>query len=1398
MSGTTSLRTRMGEALVLGFGLNLVAALAAGQTDARLSLASLYVPGAALEDTNDDGVADRVRARIVLADDASGAEVAAAAEIAARLGLETVAMDLPLGGESGFAIAIGSGALESLGTEGGASPAAGHGVVQVLDGDAPVVAVVGGDDAGLAAAAAWLASRAPRIFRVRGATLEELEAAVAESVGQDATGIRTVRIEVEAAADSLTAAEVRVETADAEAAARAAAAVEAAGEDLRFDSLATLVVSAAHAGGAEQATVENTPPAAEAGPIPGRPGSGGKDDLGLSVLYEPDGLLGDSNGDRIPDRLDSRLVVTDETPRAALSLAARLGLESAGLDFPVAATPDSLGDLESAPTLILTGTADANPLLGDLDLPALAPGEGYVGVVPDAFGGKPALAVTGGDVAGLERALEQAALGLPHLDAGARAKDHPTVTGVEDAMWRFLSLRTPAGQAAAAAYRLERISAEIRHLDIETSRIVVSIKDPAPGLERFLADHAADLGLGEVAIELDDRNVENAAVLHEEEFTVPSEVEAFRNLVTNRVLPAVDRGDGVRIRALLSEPPEIREQLRDEVRAQLANRGAPNPDVRILSAYRQGYSWIEEVILPRLVELRESGSATTRLRLLFRRHRPPPEWPQQAMHTPLRFQHAMFPADEILAEALSLDLGDVGYELREEEDAPAYQVVAEDASGNVILNEVFEGRMITRPFLDRYPDYELIQVPTGGLLAEVNGEAVVDERIATDAESFWDHYQADTLARMYDYVMELHEGKPRGPADAPYFGELRVDLSLSEPERLLGLEQEIESTHDSLHEDIYFVTHTFWRLIGRNSLGTELTYPGRVIPWMHPKQDGTPGTARIRFTGFRTSRPAVVVDYVAADGRTGSVRRNLSKVEVERPHALALGVRAGEAGVEHLRLRVKVDTDDDEHAAYVERHGEDQADARILSAEQATRVVELLGDLREAGLYREELAFAGLGRLDLAAGWTWDDDPDNSRAASLSANGDPPPFPDIMAFRGDTGDDDQLVQWDTPISPPEAYGILARMSEFPEATVYRIGESYLGQSVWAMDLMPLVEASHLSARKASLLKPTIIYSARQHANEVSSTSHVLRLAEMLLTDPEEKAALDRVNVVIHPVQNPDGARLAWDMHQVNPEHILHAGYWASLGIDSTSDAGQPMPIYPEAEVRPRLWRMWLPDIVLNPHGYPAHQLVQLFSEFSGLVRAGRRTERNWGFNKGWFMPGFDVVDDPELPRHKDEALKIRGYITDAIQANRAVAAMNQRTYDRYRRYGIQFDPESFRWDIHDGVNIQMPIKGRRASGGGRGGRGGGFSYDPKITIWSGGTEAPDEPARGDWMKLVASAGLSWDRAILQYLLDGDHRVKRNESEFFGGVSIRLNRPRPPEPPEDEEGETEQEGDAPGR
>ena len=75
-------------------------------------------------------------------------------------------------------------------------------------------------------------------------------------------------------------------------------------------------------------------------------------------------------------------------------------------------------------------------------------------------------------------------------------------------------------------------------------------------------------------------------------------------------------------------------------------------------------------------------------------------------------------------------------------------------------------------------------------------------------------------------------------------------------------------------------------------------------------------------------------------------------------------------------------------------------------------------------------------------------------------------------------------------------------------------------------------SERLSLAKATAYKPTIFITGRQHANEVSSTSHILRLAELLGSDPQYTEILKKVNVILHPVENPDGAEMAYELQKL--------------------------------------------------------------------------------------------------------------------------------------------------------------------------------------------------------------------------------------------------------------------------
>ena len=1376
-------------------------------------LASLFDPGMLVLDTNGDSVPDLVNAALILGNDPPATVLAAAGEIAARLGFETMAMDLPLAREATgeqFAVVVGRAGLAAAGLRSpGVDPASldsGEGTVAVRQEDGRTwVLVVGGDDEGLRAAARLFAGVLPHTRTLSTARLERVRddlAAALEAAGASEVDVRLTQARIRNGQPGVgrVIAEVAVADPDSGAAAEALRALaagdsttgsddDAPGNPLAYPGLES--VEARLAGGPAVRIAGRAPPD-RPGPIAGRPGSGGKAGLDLSNLYTSEGLLG---GGLIPDRVDAMLAPGGDGVDGLPDLAGRLGLESTGLVVPLTEPAAEIDRPGSRPTLVLAGVD--NPLTQQLadsariDLGALQPGEGLIQFVPDAFGSRPALVVTGADAAGAERALGQVALTLPHL--AERGDDRPTVDDVERGLWDALSGHAPAGQAATGLYKLGRIAGKLAERQIARADVLMSVEKADPGLDAYVQARAAEaLGLadaGRVAVTIDDRDVQRAATIFADTLTLASEVDRFRELFRSRVLPAAGSGGPIRVEARLSEPPELRRELEREARQALIDAGAsPSAiDVRVLSAFKQGYSWIEEIILPRLAGGDDPDGGGSReigeILIRFRRNDPPPEWPQQAIHTPVRWLHEIFPIDEVLARELGLDLERIRFE--ETTEGPIYEVAVSDAGGAEILRDSFEPRWVLRPYFDRFRDYEHVRVTTGWLHAAAGDRTLVDERIVTDPEAFWDHYQSAVLPAIYDYVMERHQGIPTGgSADAPYFGELTVELEMSEPNYRLEIDNEIHAPMDALHEEVYFGTIEFFDLLGRNSRGEGLTFPGRILPVMRPRGDGAPAELRVSFTGFATSRPAVVVAFEDAAGAADTMRLDIPKTGLERPSARLAVVRAGEAGIAHLGLRVRVDTDADMRDSLLTYATAAQVDRSMVSAEMVEATLREIEALRGAGLYATDLAWAGLGSLEVWAEWTHEQDPDSRRTVRLAANGTPPPLPDWRSLlpEGWSYGGERLVQWETPMPPLEGHGILARMAHaFDEVSMYKVGESYLGRDIWAADLMPPTAASHWSRVKATTFKPTVIYSARQHANEVSSTSHVLRHAELLLTDPEQRRRLNEVNVVIHPFTNPDGARLAYDLYRITPDFILHAGYLGSLGIDATTGSRDDHPIYPEAPVRNRLWGRWLPDIFLNPHGYPSHQVVQLFSEYSGLVRRGRVTERNWGLNKGWFMPGFGYVDSPDLPRHRDAAFEIRDYITRGINSNRDVFELNQRSYERYRRYGAEHDPDVFRLPMTDSVLIQMPLKG--SSGESR------FGFDSRITIWSGTTEAPDETAYGPWMELVAKAGLSWDQAVLDYLYEGEHEVNRSGSSFFGGVSLRMHRPRPPEEAPEEEDES---------
>ena len=123
--------------------------------------------------------------------------------------------------------------------------------------------------------------------------------------------------------------------------------------------------------------------------------------------------------------------------------------------------------------------------------------------------------------------------------------------------------------------------------------------------------------------------------------------------------------------------------------------------------------------------------------------------------------------------------------------------------------------------------------------------------------------------------------------------------------------------------------------------------------------------------------------------------------------------------------------------------------------------------------------------------------------------------------------------------------------------------------------------------------------------------------------------------------------------------------------------------------------------------------------------------------------------------------------------------MNRRFYARYAKYGRQ-DVDNFREYFRNGILVNQSLRGRPLSGGGGAAAaiGAASAGSPRVTYFSVTTEAPDETARGDWLDLVATAGLAHSSALVRYMATGQNRIERENAEFEEFVTRSVFRKKP--------------------
>ena len=325
---------------------------------------------------------------------------------------------------------------------------------------------------------------------------------------------------------------------------------------------------------------------------------------------------------------------------------------------------------------------------------------------------------------------------------------------------------------------------------------------------------------------------------------------------------------------------------------------------------------------------------------------------------------------------------------------------------------------------------------------------------------------------------------------------------------------------------------------------------------------------------------------------------------------------------------------------------------------------------------------------------------------------------------------------DRRLSMREVERWVGRLAQLPHLEAWQAGTTWQGRGIWALEAVLSGGGGLVSLARARLLKPTLLMNARHHANEVSSTNAALRLAWELAAAPWGREALKRVNVAIVPLENADGVATLEELLPGCVGHKLHAARYNALGVEWYGDYFLEQPRFPEARVKPLLWRRWLPLLVLDAHGVPSHEWEQPFSGYA----PGR-------FRQFWIPRAFiyAIVPFIEEPSHAGHgpARQISRAMDRVISADRDIQKLDRELKDRYVRYARAWEPDVFPPTGGPGLTV-LPSEKRLA------GLNFGVQRFP-VTVSEIVTEVTDEVVSGRLLELCARAHLTAAKALLKWL-----------------------------------------------
>lgn len=909
---------------------------------------------------------------------------------------------------------------------------------------------------------------------------------------------------------------------------------------------------------------------------------------GLESLFEKGLFLEDKNLDQLPDYLNLKIVLPNNCDNSTLlaicNFAFRFGMEMTEINTNIIADENSDGNLlkfvDSDETKIeIVEKEDKN------------------------------IVIVSGRGEKLEKFSSYICQNLPIILNGK------TLIDVVKEMLDAFDMRNLDGQLAYAKDVSKIYNGEI------TAYVSPEIDFKSKNID-YVNDKFANIEF---------KNHKGLKPIYEKNYDLKWEVDEFRERFS-AILDQISKNDNIEIYAALSESDDVRRNLENELKRLVLEKGAKLVKNQIVCAYKQGFSWLDEFVSEEIknddiesIDIKFKPflpEGQTEIKDDYKGATPSynnigEENPDNWFDIPIRFLQELYPIDNILSEKLNLNREVIKFSAYSEDKDITYCAKVFLKSNECKTFE-YKVRYSERPYLDEYKSMGKVHPSTGYIKVVKNNKILIDERIKTDLENIWDIYQGEVLPECLEFAKKKTDNQVN-TKNQPFFAQLRLDITASEPEKKLTCREDMISSLNSLHEDLYFVGSDYFKNYGVKNNKEIIDAPGLILPVLKTKE----GKPEFKVTLYDQLEKEPCIKY---DGK-------ILKSKYDRK-STSLYLKEIKLEENKIIASFMTNIDDDSLVkSYLELLQDD--------------VLDISKDLY------------GIDRIEISNGYF-----------NISAD-----IKEKEHIEKDLSIEDINIYENELIGYEQYIEIIEQLKRVKGLKVYKAANSYMGRKVYVVEFEPK-EEGYISRVKRINNLPSEIINSRHHANEVSSTNSAFMLIKELLTSKKYKDLPDKINLSIIPMENVDGSAIHYELQKDNPNWKLHVARFNSIGKEFYYEYFNVDTIHTEAMAFTNLWEKWLPDIVVDNHGVPSHEWEQQFSGYTSPSYKGFWLPRALLYGYFWVVTDEEYKDNYLLNK------KIEDVIADSVQKNEEITKFNKEWISVFEKFAHAWMPNLFPADYY--------------------------------------------------------------------------------------------------------------------